>query len=450
MGQVTGKIECPHYAFADCRTYDHQVCEPAGSGASGKGILSYHDSPRKHRTPSMIGNLMIGTKMFFSSAAPDPDKQRYRLDPIVPSIKEGRRIYNINLHEGEHLTEDLQGYRKLCSDYCYLHCTTSCFSLWAAGGKTNGAAKVIPAIKASSPDNTRAFFFDDNIELDGLEKSPGICNLRDCETGEFVSFAEGVNGFVTKKAARNTVVRASRQYRNVLVKANILDAMEDPDYFLDIIRSESDPSEHLIVYMDVNSTIVCVDTVSGKDMSHTILSTMSEFLTFTPATKEAVAVEVIDGRVGEVKKAKALKGIVKDVIGKDLPVYNEFWSEANVSGLITRLMDLGKLTWIGSDTSMTLDLFMGLFRNYIQKMGNATHKDGIASSWFKCFEAMKTKHSVILNSFGVDTRKVILASTPDENSVLQVAVNYDKWDQRDSKKFGEQWDEKKKKDDKKA
>merc|ERR1712007_339596 len=124
----------------------------------------------------------------------------------------------------------------------------------------------------------RVFFFDDNLEFEGTEKSSGICNLRNAETGEFIDFGEGVNGFRTARAARHTIIYYSDEYNVVLVKANILDAMEDKAYFSSIIQTYAMPDEKIIVYMDVNSTIVCNDTVQGKDLAQSLMGTMFEFV----------------------------------------------------------------------------------------------------------------------------------------------------------------------------
>merc|ERR1712226_558103 len=108
--------------------------------------------------------------------------------------------------------------------------TTSCFTPWHKSKKANGFGKFIPAVRSSKPDQVRVFFFDDNIEWDGTETSTGITNLRDVDTGQFVEFGEGMNGFSREVVSTNSIVAHSPQYRNVLVQVSILDAMEDEEY----------------------------------------------------------------------------------------------------------------------------------------------------------------------------------------------------------------------------
>merc|ERR1712228_1071016 len=119
-------------------------------------------------------------------------------------------------------------------------------------------------------------------ELDGLEGSSGICSLRDVKSGKFVDFAAGKNGFQLGHAGRHTAILHSSEYNCVLVKANILDAIEDPEYFTRIVRTYSRPDEKAIIFMDVNSTIICNDSVQSKDLSASLLSTMFELMELSP------------------------------------------------------------------------------------------------------------------------------------------------------------------------
>jgi hypothetical protein len=186
----------------------------------------------------------------------------YGLDPMqfVDGMKV--QLYNVNLHgRTPEVRNNLELYYSMCRNQQHLHVTTSCFSVWRKSKKTNSSAKVIPAVKYSDPvhhDAVRVFFFDDNLEFEGKAGSSGICNLRDVTTGDFVDFGEGDNGFTRSLAAKHTMIYSSPIYRTVLVKANILDAMENTAYFSEVIRDYTAPGEKVLVYMDVNSTIVLV------------------------------------------------------------------------------------------------------------------------------------------------------------------------------------------------
>mmetsp|Transcript_9481 Transcript_9481/g.24584 ORF Transcript_9481/g.24584 Transcript_9481/m.24584 type:complete len:464 (+) Transcript_9481:160-1551(+) len=357
---------------------------------------------------------------------------------LLDSGGERCNVYDINLHKAPEKELNVQRYYSLCKDYIDLHVTTSCFTIWRQNKKTNGSAKVIPTLPAGHPEEVRVFFFDDNLEWDGTEEASGICNLRDATTGKFVDFAEGTNGFVRERAGRHTVIQHSSEWRCVLVKANILDAYEDPSYFIKIIQRFSHPGEKLIVYMDVNSTIVCNDTVQGKDVGGTLLSTMFEFVEVGPP--EALDLNWEGGyEPVRLTKKRTLKQVVKEMTLKNHDLYTHFWEEDICWRLFTELAEKCSMRWSGTDNPINLSEFRQLFSEYVVALKRDTTKDGIAHSWFKVFEVLKGRHTVVLNSFGVDTRKVVLATLPDEKHVIQVCVNYELWDERDVKKFNNQF-----------
>merc|ERR1712187_992193 len=80
----------------------------------------------------------------------------------------------------------------------------------------------------------------------------------------------------------HTVVHLSDKFRNVIVKVSILDAMSTPDYFTSVLTKYSMPGEQLIVFMDVNSTIMCNDTVQGKSTEESLRSVIFELLEHMP------------------------------------------------------------------------------------------------------------------------------------------------------------------------
>merc|ERR1711971_1048058 len=147
--------------------------------------------------------------------------------------------------------------------------------------------------------------------MDGKEDSPGICNLRDIQTGQFVEFGEGFNGFVRKCAGKYTQIHRSTEFKNVLIKANILDATEDPAYFVDLIRKFSHSDEKVIAIMDVNATILSVDSVCSKNMTAVLLGTMAEFISVEP--KGPCVVEWDQQLPVNVNRAMTLKDLVKKI-----------------------------------------------------------------------------------------------------------------------------------------
>jgi len=348
-------------------------------------------------------------------------------------------IVDLNLLEGPLSRKDIQLYYRICKTApAPLNVTTSCFSVWQQHRRTNGYAKVIPAQKrgTEAPGEQPAwvFFFDDNLEFTGTEDGPGICNLRDASTGEFVDFSEGRNGFRRDYYDRHTVIHHSSLYRSVLVKANILDAIASEDYFADIIRRYTTPNEKLIVFMDVNSTIMCNDTSAGKDIRASLLSVMFELIVVHSPKGVDFAWDA--GVQGRVDKPKPLKQLVKELAPGDQRAYCAFWKETTCLRFIEALAPLAELRWTTHGGAVTVDSFRAQFRTCLAEFSDDLLSHGITRSWFNCFQSVQNHGDVvILNSFGVDTRKVVLATVPSERQAMQIVVNHELWESRDVAKF---------------
>jgi len=386
-----------------------------------------------------------------ASSSQSPDWSNIALPPVdlqsASTLRVGPSgsvlLYNFDLHGEEARQAQLQAYCGICRQATGVHVTTSCFSVWRKNKKINGFGKVIPATLFSQlpPGQTpvRVFFFDDNLDLHGGESDAGICNLRDTHTSQFVDFAVGRNGFTKGRAGRHTSILHSTEYNSVLVKANILDAIEDNDYFHRIIQAYSKPGEKLIVFMDVNSTIVCNDSVQSKDLSASLLSTMFELMVLVP--RSAFDFGWAACPPVNVTKRCSLKSLVKDLTINDHRAYNTFFSEANCQTFLNDLIKHADVRWGDADESMTPSDFVAMYTEYLQTVSQGIDASGTAQSWFRCARAMQAEHLLMLNSFGVDTRKVVLATQPDETKVLQLCVNYELWDKRDVDKFGDQFSE---------
>merc|ERR1712032_1636374 len=142
-------------------------------------------------------------------------------------------------------------------------------------------------------------------------------------------------GFELGHAGRHTAILHSSEYNSVLVKANILDAIEDPEYFTRIVQTYSLPGEKAIIFMDVNSTIICNDSVQSKDLSASLLSTMFELMELSPK----VAFDFGWGSCPPVSvlKKQSLKKLVKDITTNDSDAYGSFFSEATCRSFFSQL-----------------------------------------------------------------------------------------------------------------
>eukprot|EP00928_Gymnodinium_smaydae_P062638 TRINITY_DN46453_c0_g1_i1.p1 TRINITY_DN46453_c0_g1~~TRINITY_DN46453_c0_g1_i1.p1 ORF type:complete len:438 (+),score=77.77 TRINITY_DN46453_c0_g1_i1:116-1429(+) len=351
-------------------------------------------------------------------------------------------VSDIDLHSEATRTSMLALYYKFCKESTGLSVTTSCFTEWKKSGRLNGCAKVIPAMRCDcdESDRVRIFFFDDNVTFDdGYEHSKGICNLRDVSTGDFINFGEGQNGFAKEFVGKHTVVHHSSQYRNVIVKANILDALEDCNYFTNIVDTYVQPGEKVIVFVDVNSTIMCNDTSADKDLNANLLSVMFELIEFKPTG----AVDLLwrDASPVKVQKTMTLKQLVKEVTQCDHEAYSLFWQLATCVDFIDELLKLGKVQWSSQAGSVSGESFLILFHHYLKDVSDdLVQGGGIASGWFHFFAFLQQRSAaVVLNSFGVDTNKVVVSTVASASTVKNITVNYDTWDDRDKRKFQEQY-----------
>lgn len=366
------------------------------------------------------------------------------------------QIYDVNMFETQNLADKIRHYFDCCMDSCAapVMVSTSCFSTWRKAKKTNGAGKIIPAIAESSlggKQAPRVFFFDDNINLHlgGTSNTEGICNLRDTCTGEFVDFSTGSNGFIQESLFEYTTVQSSTEYRNVLVQANILDAMTNVDYFKSIILRYSKPGERVLVIADVNGTIMSDDTARGKSHTEMLLSLMFTFtevwprgvddpVEFSWRLKPSVCIE----------RRQDLRNLVKSIAAKDDNFYSDFWSSANCELFLDALTSFANVGCSKEDRTIDTPQFFEQYRKNLDLIQDSVSRDGIPSSWFRCHEWLVSEgHAVVLNSFGVDTHRVVKCLVPDVRQVLQLTFNYKCWSERDVAMWGKQFEPSEKEDD---
>lgn len=380
----------------------------------------------------------VAALMSATAAVGDASNHNSVLETFVPlDVNAQFRMFDLNIYalpDPAHLLQRLKDYYAICKTSPDLVCTTSCFTAWRKAGKTNGSAKLIPGIPADGSENVRVFFFDDNINLHlgGTHDIDGICNLRDITTGEFVDFSVGQNGFQAERAFKHTTIHHSSEYNNVLVQANILDAFGNPDYFSKIISQYSKPGEKLIVFMDVNGTAVFEDTINGKSASDNLLSIMFSQLEVRP--DEPFSFAWGSQPPVTIEKPTELRQIVKQISNKDQEFYRNFWSYESCHDLVEQLTKQSNIRWRQSDEHLSLESFFETYEGYlseeVSRSGEAT-ADGVCKSWITCYQELKAAgHSTVLNSYGVDTRRVI-QQCDNEQNVLYININYEMWGKRD-------------------
>jgi len=358
-------------------------------------------------------------------------------------------VSNIDLFNGDTLSS-LQSYYDICSKASDLMVTTSCFAEWKKGKSTNGSAKVIPAVPVGHTGRgkpIRVFFFDDNINLSlgtssGSADTKGICNLRDINTGKYVDFSVGANGFQCDEAYRHTLIHYSSEYQNVLVQANILDAMTNVDYFTRIISRYAKKGEKFVVYMDVNGTILWNDSIMGYGPHEILLGTMFNFTEVRP--RRSFELTWDQQPTVKVEKRQMLKQLINDIAKGDNDVLHCFWKRDVCEKLMVLLRSSADLGWAGQPGDFSSEDFFSVHKSYMDSLKRQDQQgvpsSGITTSWFQCLRMLQRgSHAAVINSFGMDTHKVVLRSARDARRVPHIAVNFESWSDRDTGKFREQF-----------
>jgi len=370
------------------------------------------------------------------------------LERLVP----GFPIYHLSLHDGDG-REGLIDFYNICLRAKDLMVTTSCFANWKSGGCTNAFGKVIPAppVAGESP---RIFFFDDNINLHlgksaGAPDAKGICNLRDITTNEYVEFSEGSNGFVCERSHRHTLIHHSSLYRVVLVQASILDAVLHEAYFSSIISKYRQDGEDIIVFMDVNGTILSSDTIMELDSKQLLLNTLCGFVEVRPRAACQVAFQ---GRAIQLEKPVMLKQLILDhntngvassrqTAAERAKTFTREWLEK----LILALSEVADIGWYQKEGEFQPSEFLEALDQHLACL--ADHDDtngspsssGLTASWMRCVQSLRQeKQTIVLNSFGVDAHRVLVHSRPDHECALHLAVNSELWSERDRTQFHQQ------------
>merc|ERR1712187_335920 len=192
------------------------------------------------------------------------------------------------------------------------------------------------------------------------------------------------------RVGRHTAVLHSSEYNSVLVKANILDAIEDPEYFTRIVQTYSRPGEKAIIFMDVNSTIICNDSVQSKDLSASLLSTMFELMELSP--KAAFDFGWGSCPPVSVQKKQSLKKLVKDITASDSDAYRSFFSEVTCRSFFSQLAAFADIRWSDALDPLPVEEFASMFEEYKGTISNGIDNNGIIQSWFRCYDALKDEH----------------------------------------------------------
>lgn len=136
----------------------------------------------------------------------------------------------------------------------------------------------------------------------------------------------------------------------------------------------------------------------------------------------------------------------------DAEGYNHFWFYDNCMKLLNMSMQYGQVFWSGG-SDVKIDVFEKQYDHYGKVMDKHVADTGIVSSWYtmvgRALDADDPSkppdpmapgpHLVMINTFGVDSRKLVLATLDREEKVTLTTVNYEKWSMRDMKRYEAQY-----------
>eukprot|EP00397_Hematodinium_sp_SG-2012_P000013 GEMP01000013.1.p1 GENE.GEMP01000013.1~~GEMP01000013.1.p1 ORF type:complete len:4104 (+),score=709.09 GEMP01000013.1:293-12604(+) len=333
---------------------------------------------------------------------------------------------------------DLTDFFKTQKELIGLHCTTSCYSMWEKNDKVNSFGKIIPCVQ--DPDlDYNVFYFDDNLQFDaGGPHDSGICNLR-LQDGTYVDFSlNGPNGFNQEKFAANTTIQYSRTLPIVLVKVCILDVLQDENYFTKIVNRFSKPAEQLIIHMDVNGTVVLGDIMNGKNTESTVLSALFEFTNI-------VALEDCEFNwMGSVVNiARDSKSTLKHVVKKIVPSheYRRFWTDNTPWDFLREIESIKGISLRFQGKNVLPEGFHQIHLDHMKQL-NLTWR-GICRSWLELVREYRERCLIMLNTFGVDSRKVLRVTLEettgklDTEDVSMIVINNNEWSESDRVQFND-------------
>merc|ERR1712032_1227605 len=150
-------------------------------------------------------------------------------------------------------------------------------------------------------------------------------------------------------------IHHSSEYSNVLVQANILDAVANSDYLTSIILRYARNRRKILVFSDVNATILMEDTIEGKATDGVLLSTMFALTELCPFARSDFERDCMPAIT--VEKQANLKQLVRGLTKKDNAYYHKFWNNASCGDFLRKALSVGNTIWAPSGETLTEETF---------------------------------------------------------------------------------------------
>merc|ERR1740121_1769221 len=197
--------------------------------------------------------------------------------------------------------------------------------------------------------------------------------------------------------------------------------------------------------MDVNGTILWNDSIMGLGPDELLLGTMFGFTEVRPRSSVPFTVTWGEELSVEVTEKLPLKEMLHQLTDGDDRVFHDFWKQDICRAMLEQVTQHADLGWTGKPGTVSIDDFFAVYLDYMAELYKQDKEQGAAAcgiteSWFRCCTALREgHHAPVINSFGMDTQRVVVRSARDPRRSPHFAINFEMWSERDSNKFKAQF-----------
>merc|ERR1712176_1388234 len=156
--------------------------------------------------------------------------------------------------------------------------------------------------------------------------------------------------------------------------------------------------------MDVNGTILWNDSIMGLGPDELLLGTMCGFTEVRPHA--GFDLKWDEQPVVRLERTRGLTELVHAI-----------WCRKTFERLLEELDAFAEIGWSQSEEPLPPGEFFSVYEEYMDEVRKQDHSGaacGVTASWFRCLSTLRgCGHSIVTNSFGMDTHRVLLRSVPD-------------------------------------
>merc|ERR1711972_435641 len=126
----------------------------------------------------------------------------------------------------------------------------------------------------------------------------------------------------------------------------------------------------------------------------------------------------------KIDKPMSFKQLLKKISNDDTGYYQSFYEPSRCESLFLKVAAFADIKWMARKSEagvLSLEEFVSTYIEYQETMAHGANDMGITMSWFRCYDYLKDgHHSTCLNSFGIDSKKVLSQTVPGDADVMHV------------------------------